>query len=306
MASTEASASAATAGGAWPAGLRLQPLDERQLEGAMALVAQSGWNQVAADWRLFQAHGEAVALVDAAGAVVATAATLPFQGFGWISMVLVDQRRRRQGIATALLQDCIARLRAAQLVPALDATPAGRTVYGPLGFRDGWSITRWRHMGSVQAPQPGAVAVRALREDDWPALCALDRAAFGGERGALLRSLWSRSRGFACAAEREGRLAGFLLGRDGRQATQVGPVVVAPQAGADTDDATARGLLAYAFAHIDGPVLLDVLDAHAGLRPVLEGAGFALERGYTRMALGQAPDFGDATRMVAIAGPELA
>jgi GNAT superfamily N-acetyltransferase len=276
----------------------LEPADH---EAALALVAEAGWNQIAADWRLFTDLGEAFAICDDAGRVIATAAILPATGFGWISMVLVARTHRRQGLATALLQHGIARLQQQGLVPMLDATPAGRTVYQPLGFRDGWAITRWRRSegdSSLAAAGAQDFSVRPFTEADWPQVDALDGAAFGADRTAVLRRLHARSRGFACVAQTGGRVTGFLLGRDGRNATQVGPVVA-------QDVAAAGALLHHALSQLQGPVLVDVLDCHAGLAPQLAQAGFAIERSYTRMALGSTPNFGDAARMVAIAGPEL-
>lgn len=114
-------------------------LTPSDIAGASALVGEAGWNQVAADWRLFLGHGRKFAIADE-GRVVATAATLPSKGFDWISMVLLAKSHRRQGIATRLLEHCIAQLLGVGLVPALDATPAGRAVYQPPGFRDGWAI----------------------------------------------------------------------------------------------------------------------------------------------------------------------
>ncbi len=283
-------------------GPAISALSTADLDGAQALVAEAGWNQVRADWELFSELGAAFKVTAADGEVAATAATLPFARFGWISMVLVGKRHRRQGLATALLEHCIARLRESGLVPVLDATPAGRTVYRPLGFQDGWQITRWRRVERGAAlPDTGgnaATTVRALREDDWPQLLALDEKAFGSHRIALLRRLESRSRGFACVAERDGRVAGYLLGRNGRQVMHVGPIVA-------HDQSLAKVLLAHALARIDGPVLLDVLDCHTGLPPALTAAGFAVERSYTRMTLDADASFGDANLMVAIAGPEL-
>ena len=101
---------------------------------AEALVAEAGWNQVAADWRIFLDFGTAYA-VRSGGRVIATAATLPYGGrCAWISMVLVSAEHRRRGLATRLLHRCISDITASGLVPVLDATPAGAKVYAPLGF----------------------------------------------------------------------------------------------------------------------------------------------------------------------------
>ena len=281
----------------------IQDLGVNDLEGAQALVVESGWNQVRADWELFTTLGSAFKVEAPQGGVTATAATLPFPGgFGWISMVLVAKSQRRQGIATALLQHCIDRLQAAGQVPVLDATPAGREVYKLLGFRDGWAITRWRASGRKPASgfrrNESTVTLRPIAESDWPRIVELDAKAFGANRGTLLQRLGARSQGFSCIAEQEGRLSGFLLGRDGRLATQVGPIVA-------REEGVAQLLMERALARIEGPVLVDVLDRHEAFSQLLPAAGFAVERGYTRMTLGRETCFGDDKLTVAIAGPEL-
>jgi ribosomal protein S18 acetylase RimI-like enzyme len=275
------------------------PLTAADLKGAQALVAQAGWNQSAADWRIFLELGQCLAVKSSDGRLAATAATLPYpSGFGWISMVLVDNAFRRQGIATRLLERCIAILEAARMVPVLDATPAGRKVYKPLGFRDGWLIQRWRRTGAAPVAK-SAPDVRALEDADWPALLQLDAAAFGCDRALLVSRLRERSKGFACVAEGgRNRLRGFLLGREGRIATQLGPIV------ADDQD-TATALAAWAGARLESPLIVDALQRHEGFSSWLPAHGFEKERVYTRMALGRDELFGDAGRMVAIAGPEL-
>lgn len=272
------------------------------LQAAEALVRECGWNQVAADWSLFLRAGAAFKVPLADGGLAATAAILPYAPrFGWISMVLVGNAHRRQGLATALLERCIATLQARDLVPVLDATPAGREVYRQLGFVDGWAITRWRRTASAPAidrPSSEDVRVRPLQDADGPRLAAIDADVFGADRSTVLHALAARSRGFACVAERAGVLAGYLLGRDGRIATHVGPVVA--------DDAqVAQALLAHALPRIEGPVLVDALDRHTASAQRLAAEGFTVERGYTRMTLGADRPFGDAQRTFAIAGPEL-
>ena len=273
-------------------------LSEGDLENAQALVAEAGWNQNANDWRIFLELGSAIAVQDGDGRLAATAATLPYpSGFGWISMVLVGQAFRRRGIATRLLGRCIESLQAAGMVPVLDATPAGREVYKPLGFRDGWPIERWRRVAAAPAA-PALPGVRALRDDDWPAVLDLDAEAFGCDRAPLLSRLKKRSASFSCVAEQGGRLRGFLLGREGRLATQLGPIVAA-----DADAASA--LAAWAAVRVPSPVIVDVLERHEPFARWLAANGFQKERPYTRMALGRDTLFGDPGRTLAIAGPEL-
>ena len=114
-------------------------LSPAEMDDAGALVREAGWNQTAADWRIFLELGPRLRVRRRAhGRIVATAATLPFGGrFAWISMVLVARRLSPPRACDAAdAPRCIDDLAAAGLVPVLDATPDGRAVYRALGFED--------------------------------------------------------------------------------------------------------------------------------------------------------------------------
>jgi GNAT superfamily N-acetyltransferase len=285
-----------------PPGLAARPLTEADIAAALLLSEEAGWNQVAADWRIFVELGSAVGVTREDGRLIATAATLPYGGrFAWISMVLVTTQHRRHGLATWLLRHCIATLLDQGLVPVLDATPAGRTVYLGLDFHDTWSLHRL--VARATGPAGGDEAlpdltVRPLEPGDWPALAAYDGRVFGADRGPLLQHLAERLPTAALVAERHGKLAGFLLGRDGRVMTQLGPL-------AAEDDAIARALLRRAITSVTVPVAIDLPDRHRALDDWLIGLGFVTERPWTRMVYRQDTAFDDASRLFAIAGPEL-
>jgi GNAT superfamily N-acetyltransferase len=271
------------------------------LADAGALVREAGWNQNAADWRIFIELGTTYAVRDA-GRVIATAATLPYGRFAWVSMVLVAGEHRRRGFGTRLLRRAIDDLTAAGLVPVLDATPAGRALYLTLGFEDTWSLhrltcARWQRTGG-SAPAPVGTAIHPISDAVWSKLCAYDAAAFGADRSGVLVRLRGRLPAAELVAQRDGRITGFALGRDGRTHVEVGPLVA-------EDDATARALLARALDALDGPIYIDLADAKADIRSWLEAHGFAPQRPYTRMLRGRSEAFDDPLRTYALAGPEL-
>lgn len=282
----------------------ISPLKPTDLGSAQALVVEAGWNQVPADWEIFLALGHLLKIENPAGGLDGTAATLPYAGgFGWISMVLVTTAKRRQGLATQLLARCIAGLRASNLISVLDATPAGRAVYRGLGFADGWPISRWMRAplgaGATAESAPMSCAgLRPMLASDLTAVTSFDAAAFGCKRGELLARLHARSGDIACLAETGSSLTGYLLGRNGRGADQIGPLVA-------NDAPTAITLLDHALARRPGALLIDVLDRHAAMAEALTRRGFAIQRPYTRMTLDRAMPFGEERLMIAIAGPEL-
>lgn len=269
----------------------LSALTPAAMAGCLALSQGAGWNQSAEDWGVFFRHGTVFGIREG-DALVASGAVLPYAsgGFGWASMVLVDAARRGRGLGTRVLRRCMDALAEVGLCPVLDATPAGERIYRPLGFDRQFGLTRWRGTGGGKAP----AGVVPLRAEELPGLAGEDGAAFGADRGFLLRELLER------APDGAFRLAegGFVLARPGRPARQIGPLV------ARDEDGAAR-LLEAALGAARGPVLLDVPDRWAGLAALLRARGFAPERPYNRMALHRAAPFGDPARLMVVAGPEL-
>jgi GNAT superfamily N-acetyltransferase len=255
---------------------------------ALLLSDEARWNQTAADWAVFIDHGEVFG-VRASGRLVATAAILPYGGFGWVSMVLVTADWRRQGLASRLMNRCIAALRARGCAALLDATPEGALVYGQLGFHSQCGMARWRGKGGNTLV---AGRGRQLASTDRDKLLQRDCTVFGGDRRFLMEDFLGRA-----GTEVLGDTANFVMLREGRRATQIGPLVA--------DSGTqARELLEMAVASVSGPVILDVLDAGAGLNPVLERHGFEAFRGFERMVLDCDGLPGQPAALMVAAGPE--
>ena len=275
-------------------------LSEEHIPGCVELVTEARWNQTGDDWRMMLSLGEGFGLVDPQGKLVATALALPFAsgGFGWISMVLVTETHRRKGLATRLMASALAALEARKLVAILDATPAGREVYRLIGFQDTWGIERMQCLEAPVLPAVPRVPVRRMTDADWATVCALDAQAFRADRRELIAALRTRLPQAALVAEKGGRIVGFLLGRDGRLANDLGPCV------ADSEK-TAVALLAAALKTVPAPVFLDMPAQHAALGEWLRTAGFTLQRPYTRMLLNRREPFNEVERLFAIAGPEL-
>jgi GNAT superfamily N-acetyltransferase len=278
-------------------------LTASELDDVDTLVREARWNQLAADWRIFTDLGRVYAAHTGADRIVATTATLPYGSrFAWISMVLVKSEFRRHGLATQLMRRAMDDLAREGRVPILDATPDGRAVYRKLGFEDSWGFARLLRRERQHTTEPfvgpaADVVVRAIGDQDWPALCAYDAAAFGADRSAVLGGLRGRLPAAEFVAEHAGRVVGFALGRDGGLAAQIGPLIA-------DDEAIAAALLAPALDGIEGPLFVDLADGKQELRSVLDARGFASVRPFTRMLYGSSTRFDDAARTCAVIGPE--
>lgn len=275
----------------------VRPMQPADAHAALALSEEAGWNQTADDWRFMLGEGRALGVYEPGRGWVASSLVLPLgRGLSWISMVLVARERRRRGLGTMLLERCIAAVRAEGAVPGLDATELGRPVYLPLGFEDLYPISRWILERIPAVPPPAGCTLRPLAAADMRGVIAYDEARSRMRRGHILHYL--RERAPALIAERHGAIAGYAMGRPGRTAAQVGPVVA--------DDGEVALALAGRMAESGGPTMLDVPDAHTGLSAWLQQHGAVRQRGYTRMTLGRFPGIAAAGSVYALAGPELA
>src|SRR6056297_1377585 len=196
-------------------GLRRRALEHGDIPDLMALVEEAGWNQSERDWDRMLTLGTGHGLSDENGRVIASAVALPYDGrIGWIGMVLVAKPWRQRGLATELMETCVAHLAADGLLPGLDATPAGEKVYERMGFCGTMTLSRWRREARSAA---GSAMPQVLPEDlGW--ITALDARAFGARRDGLIASL---AAGCGALANRE---TAFLFIRPGRTATQLGPL----------------------------------------------------------------------------------
>jgi GNAT superfamily N-acetyltransferase len=282
--------------------LDIQPIDSEQCEAVYPLSVEAGWNQTVADWRFMLKAGRGFGCLGRDGRWEASSLVLPLgEKLAWLSMVLVTRERRRGGLGSALLKRCIEETRVSGRVAGLDATEQGRPIYLPLGFRDLYPISRW-HFDGVSRParQPSsAIRLRPVVMADLPELALYDAPRSAMQRAPLLAHLSSRQAARAWVAEDiSGRIAGFVLGREGRTATSLGPVVA-------DNEAIAIGLIARAAASAAGPFIIDVPQVHRELRAWLEAQDATTPRGYVRMTLGEVSGLDDPRHLFALAGPEL-
>jgi GNAT superfamily N-acetyltransferase len=253
----------------------------------LVLSTEARWNQNGDDWRFFLSKGVVIGVRDDAGRLIATAALLPYSaGNAWISMVLVTESWRRRGIATRLIDSCLNTARQMGLTSWLDATPAGATVYGPLGFMPTLELRRMRLENS-----PVPAASPSLGSCDAASFSMRDAGAMGFARDQLLAEFAGRA---GSRRVKMGNAAALV--RDGRTARHIGPLFAN-----GADEALA---LVQAIARSErGPLLLDAVHSQSKFLEGLTGFGWNVERPFQRMRFGGSTDQGGEPPF-AVAGPE--
>ena len=255
----------------------------------LLLSTEAHWNQNEADWRFFLTRGTMFGVRDKDTHLVASAALLPCSsGNAWISMVLVTESWRRRGLATRLVDACLAAAAEQGLTTWLDATPAGAAVYAPLGFKPTLQLRRLRleHAMSTRAEAPPS-----LSSIDLEKFVARDHLAMGFDRTPLLGELGSRS-GSRLVSNGDA----LALVRDGRKARHIGPLHA-------DGPKQALALVNEIVRSEIGPLLIDAVFEQQEFLNGLTASGWKIERPFQRMRFGGAVPL-PAQLPFTVAGPE--
>jgi GNAT superfamily N-acetyltransferase len=272
------------------------------IPAGLRLCRLANWNQVAADWRFFLTSSPDACrvAVDDDGRVIGTTATITYGGvFTWIGMVLVDPERRRDGIGTRLLHEALGAIGNATTA-RLDATPAGRRVYAPLGFEEEYELQRMVRPQTVglrtEAFSFQRGRVRHMSDVDFANVARFDGEVFGADRRMLLERCRDEAPEYTWIAG-DARINGYLFGRHGHAFEHLGPLIA-------HDEETARLLIsACVSAHPDKSFVIDT-PLRASWTRWLESAGFTEQRPFTRMRRGVQHYRDRVDPLFAIAGPE--
>jgi GNAT superfamily N-acetyltransferase len=245
-------------------------LTAADLDAAMALSREAGWNQTREDWaRMLALTPQGCFGVDCDDRLVATSTTYCYGSeLAWIGMVLTAADYRGRGLARATMHAAIdfARSRDVAWIK-LDATDMGRPLYEKLGFAAEYAVERWLRPA---APASGAL-VDACRPSP-----TLDREAFGADRSELLMSLAPIE-----AASISARA--FAMGRPGTKAAYFGPCV-----SRSVDDA-AKLLDWFLSRHAHEQVFWDLIEPNFDAYALARTRGFNPVRRLARMALAGRP-----------------
>jgi GNAT superfamily N-acetyltransferase len=279
-----------------PNSVRQTELTEAEVDEGLRLSDEAGWNQTPEDWVTYIRHGRVIGLRTAEGKLIASAGIMPYPpNFGFLALVLVTQAWRHRGFATHLAGECLAMLRQDGLTPVLNATPAGAAAYERLGFRFVFGSSRWEGNPSAGVKSSAiSGGVREVEPRDLDDLVDWDANAFGAKRRFLLAEFLRREGTVALITKHE---PGFIVARQGRHATLLGPLV------AETASSGLR-LLAAILSVTRGPTYLDLPDEFVEYASWLEAHRFRRQRPFHRMALNRITPFGERGRLFLGAGPE--
>jgi predicted N-acetyltransferase YhbS len=240
------------------------------------------------------------------GTILASAVATAYGNFGIIGNVIVHASHRARGLGRAVMEAELGWVRQRGVTHVeLDATENGRPLYEKLGFAQrapSWMLAE--RAGAIVAHHSDADVppsdIRELTPASLPAIAALDRRAFGGDRMRLLSAVLALAdtRGWT-VRDANGTATGYIFVRplEHRPGVHVGPWI------ARTSQA-ALVLLRHAVASCcagmsEAPVLASVPGASSVVTGTFADAGMPLVPDDVRMRLifdgfGTASDVDDA------------
>ncbi|GAB5559154.1 MAG: GNAT family N-acetyltransferase [Synoicihabitans sp.] len=278
----------------------IRSLGPADLERCCAISAQAHWNQTSSDWNFLFENACTYGVEISDRGLVGTTVAWPISAeHAWINMVLVDEVCRGRGLAKAMFERCLDDLKSKGVTSFLDATAMGARVYRKFGFEASAEFVRLKG-SAAQLRESSEVAgvTSADVKSDLAEIAQWDKQVLGGDRESFVRRLMCEAPALSyCHRDKNHRLDGFALGRRGRVATQIGPVVA-------LDLADAQALISATANAIDGAVYIDVPVVARGLADWLSERGFEVERRFLRMGLDGAELATDWSRYFAIAGPD--
>ncbi len=275
----------------------IRTLETADLNRAVALKEQAGWNQLRSDWEIFlnlNKNGCFVAERD--DLVIGTATTLVFDETGWVAMVLVDRNFRRMKIGSRLFNHAMEHLSGCICIK-LDATPEGRLLYLKSDFKDEFEIVRiCSSAGRFQIRSK--IEIMRIEKSDLNEIAEYDRNAFGSQRKDLIEILFSNNGDYAFKAVQNNKISGFVLGRRGSKFNQIGPLV------SDQPETALALMNAFMQNANDKKYILDVPRYQKKLLRILLDNNFEEQRSFSRMYKGRLIKGNDAA-VFATSGPDL-
>lgn len=247
--------------------MRVRELRSDEVARALVLTGAEGWTFERPELERLLRLGPALVLDDGE---LRGMLDLTFHGdVAWIGNVVVQASLRGRGLGAKLLDAALAAADARGVrTVALYAVPKAIPLYERAGFvADGRLV-------ALSATAPRAVAsaeTRPMTPLDLRDVLALDRAALGFDREALLRELLAAYADTAWVVRRSDALVGYAFGKPGWASHEVGPLVGDTEAQAALLD-TAVATLAEG-SH--GPVELALPEANAAALAHARDLGFA-------------------------------
>jgi GNAT superfamily N-acetyltransferase len=207
----------------------IRAMVKEDLDFAVDITHQEGWGYSKEDLqRILEWSPEGCFVLRHEGRRSGMATTLFYGGFGWVGNVVVSKDLRGRGFGLSIMKKVISHLtsRGARGV-RLFAYENTVSFYEKMGFVHEGPVRVLRRAPG-QAPGPvlkDGYTISPVSEEALKEILDMDRQAFGGDRGHILKSIWRKDAPLMSVLRKEGRPVAFLAGKKVLGNIEVGPWV---------------------------------------------------------------------------------
>jgi predicted N-acetyltransferase YhbS len=271
---------------------RIRAMTVDDLDFAVEITHQEGWGYTRDDLkRILEWSPDGCIVIEDDGKRIGMATSLNYGGFGWVGNVVVRKDHRGLGHGKAIMRHIISEMmgQGAHGV-RLFAYENTTSFYETMGFRhEGPVRVMRRHPELATEPMlPTGYDVSPVKEDELPAIIDMDRDAFGGDRGKVLRTIWEANPGLVLALRKEGETVAFLAAKKVLGNIEIGPWVTS------RSDARPALHLLDSLLHLSNcHIYIATSEARAGTIKALEERAFQQIDTVYAMSIGRPPQMRD-------------
>lgn len=204
--------------------MQIRLMREADIDFALQMTSTEGWSSTRLDFEeLLQFDPEGCFVAEVDEIPIGMVCSCPYDGFGFVSNLIVDREYRYKQYGTILMKHIIEYLeKRGVMTQLLDGVIKAISLYERLGF-----VKKYRSMrleGTVK-PEESDI-VRPMTSEDLEVINRLDTEFFGAPREKFLHSRYSHFPNLAKVMEVRGKIVGYIMGSESRDAIRIGPWVI--------------------------------------------------------------------------------
>ena len=283
--------------------VNIRPWAEEDIDYVFKSISREQWGHSRDDvvrcWR-WEPNGCFVA--EDEGERVGHVSTIGYGMLGWIGLLVVNPKRRGEGIGTALVQAAVHHLHESGVETIrLEAEESAVPLYKRVGFQEEFDSLRYKGRFHPKKRGPhGAETSVAHGLEEMNDVAAFDSAYFGSNRSDVLADL-TQGRGQQCFVAGKREIIGYAMKRRTQDGYWIGPWVC-------RNPDVAEDLLDAAAGSIDDPkaeLRFGFPSLNVGMRKLMEERKMECGAKSVRMYLGNNAHGGRPDRVYGLAAPEI-
>ncbi len=201
--------------------MHVRKMLKKDIDFALGLTSAEGWSSTRLDFEdLLEFDPQACCIAEMNGEPIGMICTVPYDGFGFMSNLIVLEKHRKRGLGTELMEYAINYLESKEVrTQMLDGVKDAVPLYERLGFRKVCRSLRLEGRVNPSASEN----VRFMTDEDLVVVDRLDTQLFGACRKKFLQSLLTHFPRLCRVLEVDGQICGYIMGSERRGSIRIGP-----------------------------------------------------------------------------------